>query len=64
MQAAADYVESKECAVLRETLRSLEISIQRNTDLLVYICVTNFLKLFSAVQLHDMKHYVYALQEC
>ena len=57
MQAAADYVESKECAVLRETLRSLEISIQRNTDLLVYIWVTN-------VQLHDMKHYVCALQEC
>ncbi|KAL5268747.1 hypothetical protein ACHWQZ_G002555 [Mnemiopsis leidyi] len=34
MQAVPDYVESKDCAVLRETLKSLEISIQRNTDLL------------------------------
>lgn len=34
MQAPPEYVESKECAVLRETLRSLETSIQRNTDLL------------------------------
>ena len=33
MQAPPEYVESKECAVLRETLRSLETSIQRNTDL-------------------------------